>query len=136
MTYQYLPIEILNIIFSYRENHPTAKIMKPIIDDYNKSDDNGDYYFRFHQFTLENLLEEKLNKSKYIIKDAELQHDRDIYFNKEYDYGDYCYVDDDEIKSIDFYIKRNKECETRWWHERSRDFKIKEGLATYDSDDE
>jgi hypothetical protein len=146
MTYQNLPNEILNIIFSFRENHPTAKIMKPIINDYNKSDDNGDYYFTFQQWTFENLLEEKLNKSKYIIKEAEDQHNIDIYMNREYDYGDCFYVNDDNIKSIDFYINHIKKIETAEWHYHSRKFRIKEGLATYikvkgidlddDSDDE
>jgi hypothetical protein len=64
-----IPNEILNLIFSFRENHPTAIIMKPIINDYKincyeepDEEPDGVYYNNFINWTLEVLIDEKIKK--------------------------------------------------------------------------
>jgi hypothetical protein len=116
------PNEILNLIFSFRENHPIAKILKPYIEEYHNSADNGDYYFSFKELTLENLLAEKLNKSKKIIESAKISYKKEFFNN-------YGFIAD--YKTVNYFINEIKNKITSDWHDRSIDFKIKEGISTY-----
>ena len=84
---KYLPIELVNKILIMRPSHPISIILKPCINSYIGSDDNGDYYFSFFVYTLDEILNDKL------------------------------------------YNNVNKENILKEYYERSRDFKIKEGLA-------
>jgi hypothetical protein len=59
----YLPNEVLNHIFSYRERNPTAKLIKDAYKNYTDKDIDGDDIV-FHCFFLDYCMCHKIQRNK------------------------------------------------------------------------
>jgi hypothetical protein len=59
------PDEILNLIFSFREKHPIAEILKQHINKYLKYIDDNNITYKFKDWILRN---KKIKEKMYILK--------------------------------------------------------------------
>ena len=59
----YLPNEIINLILSFREINPTAKLIRKSIEDYDRLRNNKNVGFQFKSYYLSTLMEYKKNEN-------------------------------------------------------------------------
>jgi hypothetical protein len=116
----YLPNEILNLIFSFRGAHPLVKIVQPLIYNYINSNNNNDYYYKFYYYTLNIIFDENIERKVLLItKQCETRCNEEKELEPLFK------------KYLSSYIAEFKEKRKKMRFNRSREFNIKEGLASF-----
>jgi hypothetical protein len=149
MTYQNLPIEILNIIFSYVPRSPIVALLKPEINNYLILDDYDSDFYDDDDDDDNNDDDKKNNFKEYILKNNFL-HRLDKYYN----FRDLSNIKDNMERMVKFYFiydlnqiygRRNEpyiKIYLEWINRRITQSKINENrllpkiLYTYLSNDE
>jgi hypothetical protein len=115
-----LPLELINKILIMRPSHPLVKIVQPLINNYMCSDDNGEYYYEFYYYTLNEIFDKTIERKILLItKQCETR------CNEEKELEPFL------NKYFSSYIEEFKEKRKKMWFNRSREFRIKEGLASW-----